>query len=49
MPSDNGAAFRIDRCQYVYNLGTSALGAGQYRINISINGVVVGSGRFGLN
>jgi hypothetical protein len=49
MPSDNGPAFRIDSCQYVYNLGTSTLGAGQYVVQITINGVAVGSAKFGLN
>jgi hypothetical protein len=49
MPSDAGSAFRVDSCQYVYNLGTSSLGAGQYRVDISINGSIVGSARFGLN
>ena len=49
MPSDNGSSFRTDNCQYVYNLGTSALGAGQYVAQISIDGIVVGTGRFGLN
>ena len=50
-PSDSGATFRIDvaSCQYVYNLGTSLLGAGQYLVQISINGVVIGRAAFGLN
>lgn len=49
-PSDSGSNFRIDisACQYVYNLGTSTLGAGQYVAQISINNVVVGNGAFGL-
>jgi len=49
-PSDSGSNFRIDttNCQYVYNLGTSSLGAGTYRVNISIGVSVVGSGIFGL-
>lgn len=48
--SDLGTSFRIDQaaCQYVYNLGTSTLGAGQYSVRISINGVVVGAAAFGL-
>jgi len=49
MPSDTGSIFRIDSCQYVYNLGTSALGAGPYLLQISVNGAVIGSARFGLN
>ena len=50
-PSDNGSNFRIDtaNCQYIYNLGTDALGAGQYLVQISINGVPVGHGVFGVN
>jgi hypothetical protein len=40
--------FRISNCQYVYNLTTSSLGAGNYKVNILIGGVVVGSGTFGL-
>jgi hypothetical protein len=49
-PSDSGSNFRIDTtaCQYVYNLGTSTLGAGQYVVQIGINNAVVGSGTFGL-
>jgi hypothetical protein len=29
--ADIGSNFRIDSCQYVYNLDSSALGAGTYR------------------
>src|SRR5262249_865349 len=47
-PSDSGVNFRIDSCQYVYNLGTSSLGPGSYLVQISINGGAVGSGTFGL-
>ena len=46
--ADNGSNFRIDSCQYVYNLSTGALGAGTYRVDIIINGQVVGSATFGL-
>ena len=46
MPSDSGSNFRIDSCQYVYNLNSGALGAGTYRVDILINGQVVGSGIF---
>ena len=49
MPADAGANFRIDSCQYVYNLNSSGLGAGTYRIDIKVNGQVVGSGTFKLN
>ena len=47
--ADNGSNFRIDSCQYVYNLSSSALGVGTYRVDILIGGVVVGSGIFGLH
>jgi hypothetical protein len=47
-PADNGSNFRIDSCQYVYNLAASALGAGTYRVDILINGNVVGSASFAL-
>src|SRR5213596_3987500 len=46
--ADTGSNFRIDSCQYVYNLSASALGVGTYRVDIKINGTVVGSGIFGL-
>ena len=46
--SDNGTSFRIGGCQYVYNLGTSNLGAGSYKVQITISGSLVGSGSFGL-
>jgi len=48
-PSDNGSNFRIDSCQYIYNLGTTMLGAGQYLVQISINNIIVGKAVFGLN
>ncbi len=47
-PADTGSNFRIDSCQYVYNLSASALGAGTYRVDIMINGQVVGNGIFQL-
>jgi hypothetical protein len=46
--ADAGSNFRIDSCQYIYNLGASALGVGTYRVDIKINGQVVGSGIFQL-
>jgi DNA-binding beta-propeller fold protein YncE len=49
MAADNGSNFRIDSCQYVYNLNSSGLGGGTYRVDIKINGQVVGSGIFKLN
>ena len=47
-PADTGLNFRIDSCQYVYNLSANALGVGTYRVDILINGQVVGSGIFQL-
>src|SRR5207248_1778904 len=46
--ADNGSNFRIDSCQYVYNLSASALGVGTYRVDIQIDSQVVGSGIFQL-
>ena len=48
MAADSGSNFRIDGCQYVYNLSSSALGPGTYRVDIKINGQVVGSAIFQL-
>ena len=48
MSADSGSNFRIDNCQYVYNLSASALGVGTYRVDIKINGQVVGSAIFQL-
>jgi hypothetical protein len=47
-PADTGSNFRIDSCQYIYNLSASALGVGTYRVDIVINGQVVGSATFAL-
>ena len=47
--ADTGSNFRISSCQYVYNLNARALGVGTYRVDILINGQVVGSATFGLN
>jgi len=51
MPADDGANFRIDPtdCQYIYNLAASNVGAGVYRVDISIDGNVVGNAVFTLN
>jgi hypothetical protein len=46
--ADSGSNFRIDSCQYIYNLSASALGVGTYRVDIKINGTVVGSAVFQL-
>jgi hypothetical protein len=48
MSADNGSNFRIDGCQYIYNLGSGALGTGTYRVDIMISGVTVGSATFKL-
>jgi probable HAF family extracellular repeat protein len=50
MAADSGSSFRIDpaACEYIYNLATRALGIGAYRVDISINGYVVGSAVFEL-
>jgi probable HAF family extracellular repeat protein len=49
-PSDTGSNFRIDptACQYIYNLSASSLGVGMYRVDISINGILVGHAVFAL-
>jgi probable HAF family extracellular repeat protein len=47
--SDSGSNFRIDTdCQYIYNLAASSLGVGTYRVDISINGIMVGHAVFAL-
>ena len=46
--ADTGSNFRIDSCQYIYNLSAGALGAGTYRVDIIINTQVVGSATFAL-
>lgn len=47
--ADTGSNFRIDGCQYIYNLNSRALGVGTYRVDILIDGQVVGSAVFALN
>jgi len=47
--ADTGSNFRIDSCQYAYNLNSRALGAGTYRVDILIDGQVVGTAVFALN
>ena len=46
--ADTGSNFRISGCQYIYNLPANALGVGIYRVDIMINGQVVGSTNFEL-
>jgi hypothetical protein len=50
MAADSGSNFRIDftACQYIYNLAAKSLGVGVYRVDITINGLVVGSAVFAL-
>ena len=48
MAADSGSNFRIDGCLYIYNLNSSALGVGIYRVDIRINGQVVGNATFEL-
>lgn len=46
--ADTGSNFRIDNCQYLYNLNSRALGVGIYRVDVLINGQVAGSATFEL-
>jgi len=46
--ADTGSNFRIDSCQYVYNLNSRALGVGTYRVDILIDGQIVGNAVFAL-
>jgi dipeptidyl aminopeptidase/acylaminoacyl peptidase len=48
LAADNGSDFRIDDCQYVYNLSLKSLSAGTYRAEIKIDGQAVGSAAFEL-
>jgi YVTN family beta-propeller protein len=48
MAADNGANYRVSDCQYIYNLGSKNLGTGTYRVDILVNGSVVGNGIFGM-
>jgi hypothetical protein len=48
MPADSDSNFRIDSCQYSYNLSLKSLSAGTYRVEIKIGGQVVGSANFEL-
>jgi hypothetical protein len=46
--ADSGSNFRTLECQYHYNLNSRALGVGMYRVDILIDGQVVGSATFEL-
>jgi hypothetical protein len=48
LPAGVGPTFRVDSCQYIYNLNTKSMGAGTYSVQIKINEVVVGSATFTL-
>jgi len=48
MSADSGSNFKITGCQYEYNLASSALGPGTYRVDIKINNQVAGSAIFQL-
>ena len=47
---DDGVNFRLNSksCQYHYNLAASELRSGTYRVDISINGIMVGHAVFAL-
>jgi probable HAF family extracellular repeat protein len=47
--ADNGQDFRVSDCQYQYNLAASSLGPGHYRVEIAIDGIVIGRAEFSLN
>ena len=48
MAADSGSYYRINSCQYIYNIAAKQLGAGTYRADILINGQTVGNGVFAL-
>jgi hypothetical protein len=48
MAADAGSSFRIDGCQYVYNLNAKSMSTGVYRVEILIDGTAVGSATFEL-
>ena len=48
MPVDSGSNFRIDGCQYVYNLGTASLGVGAYVVEVRVNGTRIGLANFSI-
>ena len=48
LAADNGSSFRISDCQYIYNLNAKSLPAGDYLVEIRINGSVVGNASFEL-
>ena len=46
--ADRDSNFRITGCQYAYNLAASSLGVVMYRVDISINGIMIGHAVFAL-
>jgi hypothetical protein len=38
MPADNGYNFRVDGCQYIYNLNAKPLGTGSYKVFVNVGG-----------
>jgi hypothetical protein len=46
--ADTGSNFRIGNCQYIYNLNSRALGIGIYRVDILVDGQVIGNASFEL-
>jgi hypothetical protein len=48
MSADVGSNFRIEGCQYGYNLSSGGLGVGTYRVDILISAAVVGNATFQL-
>jgi probable HAF family extracellular repeat protein len=47
-PADSGSNFKIEGCNYGYNLAAKGLGAGTYRVDVKINNQVAGSAVFKL-
>ena len=45
---ESNSDFGITGCQCHYNLAASSLGVGTYRVDISINGIMVGHAVFAL-
>jgi hypothetical protein len=45
---DSNMRLGASACQYHYNLETSDLGIGTFRVDISINGIMVGHAAFTL-
>jgi hypothetical protein len=46
--NDAGSNFRINSCEYRYNLSANSIGIGTYRVAIIINTQIVGSTSFAL-